>query len=520
MTLSQVDQDALISIIQDDEKCITTLFKVVPKDSSSGIVPFILRPPQQKLSDAIKKYKRIIVLKPRQVGSTTFFTAVLFRRSMYIPYTVSVIVAHETAITERLLTRTEVFYDNLPPQLKPTLQGDSSKYKKFITGGTIFIGTAQSQVFGRGDTVHNLLASEVAFWKDEHIDRVLKPSIEGVPLTGTIILESTPNGDEGFFYEEIDKISKGESTWHLVIIYWWEEPDYFIEENDPLCEGRDYFQDFNYNPEEQALAKQNNLTKDQIRWRRFKIDSLGDMFYQEYIESLETCFLTSGMPYYDVGLTTPLSRKTMKPKTTWEGAQIWEEPEPYGMYIMGVDPGQARQTESVACVTRIDQGMVIDGRFTPVPKQVALLGGLIEPDHMGRRTMELAHYYNTCMIIPEANSHGIAYIDSIKNKYPRIYLRRDVENGKVSMRYGWMTTKRTKEFMMDEINRHLRECEIPDTETLRQIRAFRHDPDHEYFTNSFDDRHDAWGLSLVGMSNGIPGRRGAKGSSGFTSWDQ
>ncbi len=528
-TMSAADQASLAEILSDDTKTITAFFKVAPKDNEYGLVPLIPKPAQMRILEAMKTYRRILIIKPRQVGSTTIITAAFTRRSVFIPYTVSVIVAHESAITERLLNRADIFYKSMPKELQVPITGDSSQHKKYATGGTMFIGTAHASVFGRGDTVHNLLASEVAHWKDDHIEKVLKPAIESVPLTGTVVLETTPNGDNGYFYDEVQKCLNGEGIYHLIVIYWWEEPDYVIEERDPVCIGKPYYEDFELNAEEQILSEQHNLSKQQIRWRRFKIDTLGDLFWQEYIEDLASCFLTSGLPYYNISDTVRMSRETYPAGDTWNNCKIWEPPIEGVSYYMGVDPGQGRQTESVACVMREISYKVPGPDKTEItlyyPKMVALLGGLIEPDHMGTKTMELGHYYNDALMIPEANGHGIAFIDAVKGIYPHIYMRRDLESGTVIMRYGWYTTgsrggRGTKAFMMDTINRHLRKCDIPDEETLRQIRSFRQDGEGTYFTNAADDRHDAWGLALMGTTTGTKTVRGYKGGSGHSQMDR
>ena len=139
---------------------------------------------------------------------------------------------------------------------------------------------------------------------------------------------------------------------------------------------------------------------------------------------------------------------------------------------------------------------------------------------MGAKCIPLGHRYNNAKMVPEVNGHGIAYLDAVKRKYSNIYIRRDIERGIPIQRQGWITGPRTKPFMMDTINRTLPNCIVPDAETGRQIRGFRQLGLGKYSTLLPDDRHDAWGLALMGLEVKLSTVRGFKGSSGFTSWDR
>ena len=504
--------DAIAHIISDDKLAVESLFAIPPKQADGARTAFIFKPAQQKLHDSLAL--RNLVVKPSQVGSTSYYTGIFFRRTMFRPDTTSVIVAHESFLSERLLNRTEIFYQSTPEPLRPRMDHSSATEKRFPDiNSVMYIGTARAAVFGRGEPIHNLLFSEAGFYPPDAIERILKPALQRVPSTGTVVIESTPNGEGGYFFEEVQLALSGHSIFKLTVIYWWEEPDNHLPPGSPILElFPDFQHDFEYTPDEEVLVWQHSLSMDQIRWRRWKILELGDLFWQEHMESLDTCFLTSGNPYYDVTDALALSKYVSRPVSSWEGAQIWEDPIEGASYVMGVDPGQARQTESVAWVVRDDKELG--------PVGVAMLGGFIEPDSMGSRTIPLARRYNGAKIIPEVNSHGIAYLDSIKHIYSNIYVRRDIERGTSIQRLGWISSSRTKPFMMDRINQTLKKCQIPDAETVRQIRGFRSLGMGKYETRLPDDRHDAWGLALMGLTIGNIGGRGFKGTSGYTSWDK
>jgi len=509
---TSLDLATLAQVLSNDRQAVETLFSIPPKKVEGARHPFLFKPAQVKLHERLTN--RNLVVKPSQIGSTSYYTGIFFRRTMFRPDTTSVIVAHESFLSERLLNRTEIFYQSTPEALRPRMDHSSATEKRFPDiNSVMYIGTARAAVFGRGEPIHNLLFSEAAFYLPEAIDRIVKPALQRVPPDGTVVIESTPNGEGGYFYEEVQAALAGQSVFRLTVLCWWEEPDNYLPPGSPILEDFPEFQyDFEYTPDEQILSEQHNLHPDQLRWRRWKILELGDLFWQEHLESIDTCFLTVGLPYYDTGAALALTKLAYKPIRSWEDAQIWEEPVEGIQYVMGIDPGQARQTESVATIGRMDPELG--------PIMVALLGGLYEPDVMGFKCIPLARMYNTAKMIPEVNGHGIAYLDAVKRKYPNIYIRRDIERGKPIQRQGWVSSARTKPFMMDAINRTLKQCVIPDAETMRQIRGFRSLGLGKYETRLPDDRHDAWGLMLMGLELGSKTRRGFKGTSGFTSWDE
>ena len=518
--LSSKEEAAIFELLHDDIWALENCYNIPHKDPSIGLVPFKLTPAQLKVALALKSHKKVFVVKPRQIGITSIGAGIFLNRTMYTPYTNTLILAHKTDVTERIFEKISVLYDSLPFELRIPLSGDSRTYKYFDKfKSSIYIETAGSKVSGRSTTVHNLHCSEIAFWDNEAINRVLLPAMQSVPLDGTILLETTPNGEGNYAYEEVQSILNNESIFHLVVLHWFDEPSYIIPINHELALRFDDLKGlFDYTPEEEQLFLQHSLTRDQIRWRRYKIRELGDLFFQECLESLDTCFLTLDLPFYDRMLTTELTRKTYPAKYSFNNTLVYEQPIKEHTYILGVDPGQARQTQSA--------GVVIDVTDPAKIKVVAKRAALIPPDLFGEEMMKLGYYYNTALMNPEANAHGIAFLDAVKDKYPRIYIRRDIVSGIAIQRLGWITTSATKPRMMDELNYHLRTIEIPDAEIVSQIRGARVATDARgtpkqngtaIFT-TMDDQHDALCLALI-SNVGRDYRRIPKPfSSGFTKW--
>jgi len=130
---------------------------------------------------------------------------------------------------------------------------------------------------------------------------------------------------------------------------------------------------------------------------------------------------------------------------------------------------------------------------------------------------DLAQYYNTALINPEANSHGIALVAGLKN-WPKLYWREDIISGVKSAHIGWLTTGTTKPYMMQVLNQSLPVLLTHDAKLVHQIAAFRAIGMGKVITTGMDDHHDAACLALVAMQHNMFDRhRGYKGRSGW-SW--
>src|SRR5258708_33865475 len=100
---------------------------------------------------------------------------------------------------------------------------------------------------------------------------------------GEIVLESTPNGVAGLFYEEWQKAEEQSYTKHF--FPWWYEPTYreqLKKQLEPFSNG------------ERVLVAQYVLVDDQIAWRRTRWQVLRDLALQEDAKDQLQRFFASG----------------------------------------------------------------------------------------------------------------------------------------------------------------------------------------------------------------------------------
>lgn len=300
------------------------------RTKDSGLTPLILNDAQRYLDDIIEEQiqqtgrVRIIVLKGRQEGVSTYVEARFIRHTTTKEGKRAFILTHEQDATENLFEIAERFYDNLPLQVKPVLGTSNAKELSFCELDSGYrIGTAGNKAVGRSQTIQYFHGSEVAYWPNagEHTKGVLQ-AVPDAPDT-EIILESTANGVNNFFHQFWKTAEKGLSDFWAVFLPWFWMPEYQKEAP----------KDFQYTQEENDLAWQYGLTRDQLYWRRFKIRELdaGDgiqdgetAFKQEYPMNAAEAFQFSGG---DTLISSAICMKARK--RTVKGS---------GLLIVGVDP--------------------------------------------------------------------------------------------------------------------------------------------------------------------------------------
>lgn len=227
---------------------------------------------------------RDLILKARQLGFSTYVQGEMFRRTVTGTRT-TITLSHDADTTAKLRLMADRFYEhcrfnNIQPQRKYA-NASLTTYPEFDSSATI--ATAGNVETGRGGTYSDMHGSEVAFWKDA--ERIIAGAMQGG--SPDVVLESTPNGAQGYFYDKCMEALSGDSIWKLHFYPWWWDAGYQID-SPPL----------QYSEEETALVNKHKLTNGQVAWRREKIRELGRLFTQEYPEDPITCFLTSGNSYF------------------------------------------------------------------------------------------------------------------------------------------------------------------------------------------------------------------------------
>ena len=434
------------TILKDKRRFIESFFHIQTKQQALQRIK--LNKMQRHLLENLSY--RNLGLKARQMGFTTGILASYFYDVISIPNTRMVVVSHEELATQLILAKVHVFYDNMPKGFRPAIHHDSSYQMSFPKlGSMVYIGTAGAKVFGFGDTIHRFLGTEVSRWSPERAEQILTGVEEAVPDTGLITLESTAFGEGGVFHERCVSAMQGEGFYKLHFFPWWWDEEYSYEEGDDRALLIDRGPII-LTPDEELLSDKHGLSHAQIRWRRRKISDRKELFWQEYPEDPQTCFLSSSRAVWDGEIFKEMLLHCRPPRTVndW-GVQIWQGPRAGELYVVGVDPAEgapATDDESGFIQTALKTSKcalsIINARTLEL---VASWEGYLEPNELAQLAAAMGKEYNTAMLTIERNNHGHAVLNTLQNwlGYPNLYRYRDpVDKGE--KRLGWPTTAKTR----------------------------------------------------------------------------
>jgi hypothetical protein len=260
-----------------------------------ALTPMTLNPAQLKLHQIVEEQKartgrvRVIVLKARQLGVSTFVAARFFHKTLFGEGLRTYIASHEKRASSNLFQIVRRFYDHLPPEIKPATSASSAEeliFQKSDSG--YLVGTASYEGTGRSATSQLLHCSETAFWLE--LEQNFASLIQTTPdLDETeIVVESTACGFNEF-YTLWRKAEAGDSEFLPVFLPWSLDPQYRRRPD----EG----EEIELTSEERALASLHKLDDEQILWRRAKISQLGSEIYfrQEYPLTAAEAFISPSM---------------------------------------------------------------------------------------------------------------------------------------------------------------------------------------------------------------------------------
>lgn len=325
--------DNKIRELRDDFELFSTgLLKI--KNKAGELVPFALNEAQryiyQRLEDQIARtgMVRAVILKGRQQGCSTFVTARFFHKTVLGFGKKTYILTHEQAATDNLFAMTQRYLENYPEALRPELGAANAKELVFTRLDSGYkIATAGNRGAGRSATAQFLHGSEAAYWPaaQEHLSGIMQT----IPMEkGTeIILESTANGIGNVFHEIWKKGVAEEGGWQAIFVPWYWQQEYRVDDATVSLTDTDI-----------EYGSLYDLDRQQIAWRRYKINEMGDerLFMREYPSTPAEAFSVSD----DQSLITgDIVAKARKVSAMAQGAKV-----------IGVDPARFGNDKTVLTI--------------------------------------------------------------------------------------------------------------------------------------------------------------------------
>jgi hypothetical protein len=524
-------------------------------DEQSKLVPFgKLFPTQSMIQDRIdadlfeNRPTRLIVLKSRRHRISTLCAANIFHACIFRENRRGYIVAHDRDTSEVLFRFHQTFYENLPDIVRPMKRFSNRKEFLFenpsdegrltspglrssitvrpASSGGKKVGAQQGAAgVGRGDRIDLLHASEVAFWANgEETFRGFAQAVPEEPGT-MVVMESTANGQAGFFYEEWLKAQAGETEYAPIFLPWYQHPHYRASvlassrpEWEPTEDEYRWFDEYKghllveemakaakvavrlgLDDEDEILAGEHGVGWDQLKWKKFALRGRCggrlETFHVEYPATPEQAFTSSGTPrfsnekirIYTSRCTKPLAAtiKALDKAWMWK-ADGWKKPEfkvnydPRGWmhiidtprkdhsYIVGADAahGVGQDASAFAVFDRTERRYVAFGRDS-----------YLKADKLARQMIEVGWWYNCAYLAPEFNGPGMLCTHIIlESGYPKLYFSQRYNTAKQAFteQPGFYTDNRTRDMIIDRFDVALENdtVEIPIKAILDEASTF------------------------------------------------
>lgn len=274
---------------------MNSTYQVVNKEGYS--VPFRMNPVQANVLQNL--HNRNVILKARQLGMTTasvlyMLDECLWNRNLSAGI-ISYNLQHAQHIFKKIIGHA---LETIRPELKPLvgILSYSAHEITFNNGSSLRVDTTL-----RGGTTQLVLVSE--FGKTcartpQKAEEIITGTLQSVPKNGRIIIESTGEGNDGFFAEMVQSASiRGNDNlngleYKLFFFPWMDEPSYVMTEKVSFgVELTDYFNDI-------EIQSGRKITLEQRYWYAAQRQILGEKIKQEFPSTISEAFLSSSDAYY------------------------------------------------------------------------------------------------------------------------------------------------------------------------------------------------------------------------------
>lgn len=430
------------------------LSHLVTIDGDEGPTTFDLFPYQRELLGIMRANRRVIILKARQIGTTTLLGLyALWFIFAHASRTVLILSRGEREASV-MLTRIKRMYSSLPSIIQGAYPVEANSSERFSVyhpeGSSVIVSLPGTG--GRSETSHLLLLDEGAHWENasERLAAVLPTAAD----SGSVVMASTANGEGDPF----------ERTYNEAPLNGW-TPVFFDAKARPT------------------------RSDSWVETMRAGLKELGP---QEYPMNPEEAFLSSGRSAFDLKDLKDIRDCCDDPP--WRGQfqtvgqevkavrakdgqwSVWEWPRRGRNYLISADVcgGQGGSDFSVAYVLDVDSWDMI-----------AKFKGRPEPDVFARELARAGYIYSgpagPALLAWEVNGHGAGVTAILKGRpgqrpYPRLYQREvfDQRQRKTRMELGWLTDSKSRFRLVSALQEMVRErtCWIRDAEWPLEARRF------------------------------------------------
>ena len=283
------------SFLSDRRWRMNNLYRIVDKNGSS--IRFHLNPVQERVLEGL--HNRNLILKARQLGMSTFSVLYILDKVIFNPNTSAGIVSYSLEHAQHIFKR---IIGHALETLKPAtnalvgINQWSAREITFSNGSFLRVDTSL-----RGGSYQLALVSEfgkTCARNPVKAEEVVTGTLQTVPINGQVIIESTGEGNEGYYAEMVlnantrgnDNLS--ELEYKLFFFNWLEEKSYTMQQKVNYDHNLlEYFKKI-----EKELGV--TITEGQRNWYAHQKSILGEKIKQEFPSTISEAFISSSDAYY------------------------------------------------------------------------------------------------------------------------------------------------------------------------------------------------------------------------------
>lgn len=217
--------------LQNPRWTLNNLYRIV--DKSGDDVPFQMNWAQKEMFDNM--HNRNVVLKARQLGSTTFWCLYFLNYALFSPNKRLGIISYNLQSAHDILGKViKHALKTLPEPIQKLRQcqivANSAREISFANGSSIRVDTTM-----RSGTLSGLLVTEfgkICARYPQKAQEIMTGSINTVPKHAFCIIESTAEGAAGDFFEicKQAQMNVGKNLnileWKFFFFPWWKHSEY------------------------------------------------------------------------------------------------------------------------------------------------------------------------------------------------------------------------------------------------------------------------------------------------------
>jgi len=490
----ELEQQARDAIKVYDERILdpmwrlSNLYKIVTK--SGKVVTFKPNFIQRILLKLL--HPRLLVVKARQQGSSTFFAILALDQCLFRGNYAAAMVADKKENAENIFKKLTFAWEQFDPELKEILSlecvSDSKSVLEFSNGSLCRVSSASIHS-GTYQFLHISELGPLCKRSDDMARDLWKSALPTVPDNGGfIVAETTAEGEGNFLSDLVDTIisnmeraSSGGydlpgTDFKLCFIPWFQNPEY----RRPV--PKNYKSERKFDVYFKDVEKETGtvLDPEQKMFYETQARDLKDDVKTQYPSTLTEAFRSSGERLFRPEILE--KKATSETKEPTEIIPVQFENRSLGeiflfqsfsythRYGIGADIGSGVNKDASAAT-------VID--FTTNEVVATYKNANIRPEQFHRVLAHMGRMFGTCIIAPEVNNFGHTTCVLLHEIYPNVFIRvtQGQTEDKPTNKLGWHTNGQTKPLMMNQLVGAFEDDDAPllvrDRTILREAAKFR-----------------------------------------------